>query len=113
MTPAMERFFRVMTQAFAERGQMRLGLLEHQGSAIGAMLQFDFGGRVHLYNSGYDPAFANDSPGLVTLAHCIRDAIALGRQEYDFLRGTERYKYDLGGRDRAVVRLRRPPQEAL
>ncbi|MBK5094775.1 MAG: GNAT family N-acetyltransferase, partial [Deltaproteobacteria bacterium] len=35
---------------------------------------------------------------------CIEDAIGDGFREYDFLRGRERYKYDLGGRDRIVYR---------
>jgi CelD/BcsL family acetyltransferase involved in cellulose biosynthesis len=31
-----------------------------------------------------------------------------GAREYDFLRGTERYKYDLGGVDRVVYRVTVP-----
>ncbi len=57
-----------------------------------------------LYNSGFDPQVREASPGLVLIAHCIEDAIRLGLREYDFLRGRERYKYDLGGRDRVVYR---------
>jgi CelD/BcsL family acetyltransferase involved in cellulose biosynthesis len=45
------------------------------------------------------------SPGLVLLARCVEDAIRSGLREYDFLRGRERYKYDLGGRDRIVYRV--------
>src|SRR4030067_92100 len=38
------------------------------------------------------------------LARCIEDGIRNGVREYDFLRGRERYKYDLGGRERIVYR---------
>ncbi len=41
---------------------------------------------------------------MVLLARCIEDGILHGFREYDFLRGRERYKYDLGGRDRVVYR---------
>ncbi|MGE5663197.1 MAG: GNAT family N-acetyltransferase [Deltaproteobacteria bacterium] len=41
---------------------------------------------------------------MVLVARCIEDAIGEGMREYDFLRGRERYKYDLGGRDRIVFR---------
>ena len=105
MTGAMERFFVAMTGNFADRGQIRIGFLSAGDEAIASMLQFDFAGSLHLYNSGYNPDFAHLSPGVVVLAHCIREAIQLQRSEFDFLRGTERYKYDLGGIDRGVFRV--------
>lgn len=105
MTEAMERFFVEMVANFADRGQIRIGFLRAGDEAIASMLQFDFAGSVHLYNSGYNPEFAPLSPGVVVLAHCIREAIESKRGEFDFLRGTERYKYDLGGVDRGVFRV--------
>ena len=49
---------------------------------------------VGLYNSGFDPAHAALSPGLVLLARVVRDAIERGMRRFDFLRGEERYKYE-------------------
>ena len=49
-----------------------------------------------LYNSGFRPEAAALSPGLILLAHIIRDAIERGQRRFDFLRGEERYKYDFG-----------------
>ncbi|MBE0605380.1 MAG: GNAT family N-acetyltransferase, partial [Deltaproteobacteria bacterium] len=60
------------------------------------------------YNSGYDPERREAQPGLVLIARCIEDALGEGAPEYDFLRGTERYKYDLGGVDRVVYRVTVP-----
>ena len=57
------------------------------------------------YQSGYDPAWRSKSVGLVLLAHTVRDAFAEGLAEFDFLRGDEPYKYDLGGKDRWLGRL--------
>src|SRR3990172_5862127 len=55
--------------------------------------------------AGFDPeAGGRMSPGMVLLARCVEDAIGRGLKEYDFLRGRERYKYDLGGQDRIVYR---------
>ena len=34
------------------------------------------------------------SPGVILLAHVVRDAITRGRRTFDFLRGEERYKYE-------------------
>ena len=38
-------------------------------------------------------------------AFTIKHAIDIGKKEYNFLRGTERYKYQLGAKDRSVFDL--------
>jgi CelD/BcsL family acetyltransferase involved in cellulose biosynthesis len=45
------------------------------------------------------------SVGLLNKALCIKQAIEEGRNAFDFLRGPERYKYDLGGTDRLLYRI--------
>ena len=71
---------------------------------MASAFQIEWNGALLLYNSGFDPGYREVSPGLVLLARCIEDAIRHGYREYDFLRGRERYKYDLGGEDRIVYR---------
>ncbi len=106
MTPAMEGFFADMAGALAEEDRLVLArLADGQDRPLAAMCLFDYRGGWYLYNSGYDPAAARLSPGLVLLARCIEAACAASARVFDFLRGTERYKYDLGGRDRVVHRL--------
>jgi CelD/BcsL family acetyltransferase involved in cellulose biosynthesis len=56
----------------------------------------EWDGIVGLYNSGFRPDRAALAPGVVLLAHVIRDAIQRRCRRFDFLRGEERYKYDLG-----------------
>ena len=51
------------------------------------------GDKFNYYQSGYDPAWAGKSVGLVLLARTVQDAFAEGLQEFDFLRGDEAYKY--------------------
>ena len=56
--------------------------------------------------SGLDPAaFSALSPGVVLTAAAIERAIALGRSEFDFLRGNEEYKYRFGAVDRPIYHL--------
>jgi CelD/BcsL family acetyltransferase involved in cellulose biosynthesis len=45
-----------------------------------------------FYQSGFAPAFARESVGLVMLARAIRQAIAEGAAEFDLLHGDESYK---------------------
>ncbi|HYM15970.1 MAG TPA: GNAT family N-acetyltransferase [Dehalococcoidia bacterium] len=103
--PGMEAFFREMTSTMASEGMLRLYILTLDGQAVAAVLNFDLGGRLYMYNSGYDPAYAHYAVGLMSKALLLRDAIEQGRSCVDFLRGDESYKYDLGGKDQQVYRL--------
>lgn len=104
MDDRMEGFFREAAEAFLDAGWLRLAFLSSGSRDVAAAFQLAWRGALLLYNSGYDPEKRDASPGVVLVARCIEDAIRLGMREYDFLRGRERYKYDLGGRDRVVSR---------
>ena len=105
LTPERRRFFHLLAQEAASRGALRLSFLEIDGLRTAACLIFDFAGAYMLYNSGYDPARADLSVGLINKAYAIREAIEAGRRRFDFLKGAERYKYSLGGQDRAIYRI--------
>ena len=105
LTPERRRFFHLLAQEAASRGALRLSFLEIDRRRMAACLIFDFAGVYMLYNSGYDPARADLSVGLVNKAYAIREAIESGRRRFDFLKGAERYKYGLGGQDRAIYRI--------
>jgi CelD/BcsL family acetyltransferase involved in cellulose biosynthesis len=113
MTPAMERFFLEMTSTLAQEDLVRLFFLEVDAQRVASVLAFNCGDELWLYNSGFDPAYAYASVGLVSKAIALQRAIEAGKRCYDFLRGAEPYKYDLGAKDLAVVRatLRRPEGE--
>ena len=79
--------------------------MEINGQKVAAVMCFDYGNSRFLYNSGYDPEFRYYSVGLLLKAFSIQNAIESGLNYYDFLRGGEPYKYDLGGIDRLVFNL--------
>ena len=93
-----------MSEAAARAGALRLCFLRIGGVRTSAIMSFVAGHRWLLYNSGYDPAYRPQSVGLLLKAWSIRYAIESGLREFDFLRGNEAYKYDLGGRDRKLYR---------
>jgi CelD/BcsL family acetyltransferase involved in cellulose biosynthesis len=103
--PGMETFFRDMTAAMAADGMLRFYFLTFDGEAVASVLNFDLGGQLYMYNSGYDPAYSHYAVGLMSKTLLIRDAIESGRHCVDFLRGDENYKYDLGGKDQQVYRV--------
>lgn len=110
MTERMARFFRRIAVALAEQGLVRILRLEVGGANAAALLCFDCGDELLLYNSGYEPALASLSVGFLSKALGLRRAIEEGKRCFDFLRGSEPYKYDLGAKDlpvyRCVVRRR-------
>jgi CelD/BcsL family acetyltransferase involved in cellulose biosynthesis len=104
MTPEMERLFRRAGVALAEEGLAGLYMFEVDSRRVASTFCFEDKNETLIYNSGYDPRYAYLSVGLLSKAACLRHAIDDGRQHLDFLRGSEPYKYDLGGKDLQVYR---------
>ncbi len=99
-------FFREMAHEAFRLGWLDLSILRVDGHPAAANFAFDHGGRVYLYNSGYDPNERALSAGIVLLAHNIEEAIQAGRAAFDLLRGDEPYKYRFGAEDEPIWRLR-------
>ena len=110
----VEAFHRAVAPLLAARGWLRLYRLHAGGAAIAAIHGLERGGRFFYYQSGYDPAWAARSPGLVLLGRTIEDAYARGLRDYDFLRGTEPYKLEWASdrRETCTLRLRAPTLRA-
>ena len=106
MNPQMELFFRSMIRAMSEENILRLFFLRLGGSTVAAALCFDYQDTVYLYNSGYDPQYSSLSVGLLCKILSIRHSIKLGRKKYDFLKGAEAYKFQLGGKEVQLSKCR-------
>jgi CelD/BcsL family acetyltransferase involved in cellulose biosynthesis len=104
MTTKMRRFFNTMVYSLAEEGNIRLSFLDVEGVRVASTICFDYEHEFYLYNSGYNPAYASFSVGLILKVFCLRDGIFEGKKRFDFLRGAEPYKYDLGGHDILISR---------
>jgi CelD/BcsL family acetyltransferase involved in cellulose biosynthesis len=88
----------------ARAGWLWLAFLEIDGQKAASSLNFDYGNRLWGYNSGVGRAFLELSPGWVLLGHMLQWACEQGREEFDFMRGDEAYKYRFGAVNRYVVR---------
>jgi CelD/BcsL family acetyltransferase involved in cellulose biosynthesis len=105
MTPLREQFFYSICQRMSELGLLRLLFLEMDSKTVAASLCFDYGSSRLLYNSGYDLEYSYYSVGLLLNALCVREAIDRGLDYFDFLRGPEAYKRDLGGQKRNLYQM--------
>lgn len=113
MRPEIATFFERMARAFMECGWLRLDFLEVGESAIATTFGFEVGDTFYLYNSAYDPEARSLSPGVVIVARLIEETIERDFKVFDFLRGPERYKYQLGSEAMPLhnVRILPAPRE--
>ena len=105
MTPERRDFFQSILTRMTDLGYAKLLFLELDGKRVSSAIYFDYNDSYFLYNSGYDTDYASHSVGLLLKALCLKEAIAAGKKQFDFLRGAESYKYHLGATDEVVYRI--------
>jgi CelD/BcsL family acetyltransferase involved in cellulose biosynthesis len=96
MRPEVATFFERLAYAFVQGDRLRLDFLEVGDRAIASTFGFEVERKFYLYNSAYEPDAARLSPGLVLVSELVKGSIEKGLELFDFLRGPERYKYQLG-----------------
>ncbi len=102
MTDDMEAFFAALhDDAAAVIDVLSAG----DGTPAAAAFAFEDESSYYLYNSAYEPRFADSSPGVVLLTELVAAAIESGKQRFDFLKGNESYKFRLGASPRPLCRL--------
>lgn len=105
LTTAMRTQIKTSAQAAFDHGYLQLAFLEADGEKACAYLNFDYGNRIWVYNSGLDRKFMDLSPGWVLLGYLLKWANDHQHTEFDFMRGNEEYKYRFGAVDRQVLRV--------
>lgn len=96
MKPEVATFFERVARAFLPLGWLRLDFLEIAGRPVASTFSFQLSRTFYLYNSAYEPELKRLSPGVVLVSRLIEGSIERGLRSFDFLRGQERYKYQLG-----------------
>lgn len=99
----LRAFHRDLVQGLAQAGLLRFDELWVEGACRASIYGIDDGRRYCFYNSGYDQAWKQASPGLVLLGLSIEAALQRGVKYYDFLRGAESYKFDWSTTTRETV----------
>lgn len=108
--PDVLAFHRAAAPGLLEAGLLRLRALRLQGRVAAVIYALLAGpDRILFYLSGFDAAWAHQSPGTILLGEMLEEAVREGRREAHFLRGGEAYKYAWGAADRmnAACRLTR------
>lgn len=94
--PERATFFARVAQEFQPLGLLSLDFVESAGRRVAATFSYRHMDTFYLYNSAYDPELRAAAPGLTLVSRLIERSIDQGLTRFDFLRGSERYKFDLG-----------------
>lgn len=108
MSKEMKDVFWSMVTAEKVNWQVHICSLTIENKHVASVFMFVNDTDLLLYNSGFDPAYKYYSVGLLIHAYLIKHAIKEKKKIYDFLRGNERYKYDLGAVDMPLYHISIP-----
>jgi CelD/BcsL family acetyltransferase involved in cellulose biosynthesis len=100
--PGQADFHCDVAARLARRGWLFLGFLRIDGRRTTVNYGFSFRDSIAIYLTGareVDERLARHSPGRMVHALSMQHAVERGLPVYDFMRGAERYKYELGGVD--------------
>jgi CelD/BcsL family acetyltransferase involved in cellulose biosynthesis len=90
--PRLRAFHHEIAPVFDREGAVGLWTAVLNGKPAAAIYGFRHRGRFLYYQAGFDPAFAEHGVGLALMGHAIKQSIAAGITEFDYLRGDEDYK---------------------
>ncbi len=115
MSSQMENFFTTVVNKLWPQGLIDLVFIEIAGKKVSSTLSFLWPSFAEasegknkeywLYNSGFDRSYQDLAIGFLLKGLTIKRAIELGYNRYSFLRGGERYKYDLGAKDEKLYKI--------
>lgn len=101
LTPEMTEFFSGLPSVAPD--SLRQFVLMAGEKIVAVTLAFQTRDALFLYNSGFDPQYPG--AGWYIKVKTIAWAIEQKLTQYNFLQGSERYKYDLGGKDFPVYKI--------
>jgi CelD/BcsL family acetyltransferase involved in cellulose biosynthesis len=85
-------FYRAVAAWSADRGILRIATLRLDGRPLAALLGLQDAGVLHLLKGGYDPAFAEASPGQLLLQDVLAGAVGDGLARVELHGDAEPYK---------------------
>lgn len=92
-TPQVHAFHQAVAAQFFNKGWLRLYLLEIDFHPVAGIYGMEYKDTFYFYQSGMLPEWDRYSVGMVLLGQTIKDSISRNLTTYDFLHGTESYKF--------------------
>jgi CelD/BcsL family acetyltransferase involved in cellulose biosynthesis len=101
---AIQDFHRIAARGLLKLAALRLYGMFLNKEMVGVYLGYVCGELAFYYLSGFNPEVAELSPGTLLVGHAIEEAAREGARTFDFLRGSEPYKYKWGASDTQTFR---------
>jgi CelD/BcsL family acetyltransferase involved in cellulose biosynthesis len=92
--PAAYNFFTDLAEEAAQRGYLTLYFLKVGGKRVAFHFGLTYNGRYLFLKPGYDEAYKEFSPGHLIVEDVLKDCIAQGLEEFDFLGENMPWKED-------------------
>ncbi|MDG2101802.1 MAG: GNAT family N-acetyltransferase [Dehalococcoidales bacterium] len=105
MNKKREEFFTDLILDYINKESLLYSYLKISNKTVACSISFTMNNNRYLYNSGFDPEYIKHSSGLLNHVFAIKRSIENKFNIFDFMRGNERYKYDLGGVDKKVFSI--------
>lgn len=77
-------------------GELWATLIEAAGEPVAGLLGMQYGSYHCEYKSGWQPEYREHAPGKLVKAWSMARAVEAGVRRYDYLRGEEDYKHEMG-----------------
>jgi len=90
--PKFRDFHLEIAKTFSEKGWLGLLILRLSGKPVAASYGFKYRRKYYYYLSGFDPDYSAYSVGNELISSVIAKCISEGFEEFDFLRGAQKYK---------------------
>jgi len=105
-------FHNAVASHFLAKGWLRLYFLKADGRDVAALYCFSFAGVTSYYQSGRLSEFEKYHAGSVIIGYAVEAAVREGSTEFDFLCGTEEYKFRWTDEARDNLRVTVRPRAA-
>ena len=105
MNENREKFFKELILNLSKENKIIYSYLKVENKTVSSSISFYLNDTRYLYNSGFDPKYNYLSVGLLNHAFAIQRSISKRFKIFDFMRGNERYKYELGGIDKSIYSI--------
>lgn len=86
-------FHQEIAKTFLSKGWLQLYQIKDGPKLVGSLYCYKFGRSMMYVQGGFDPQYHKFAPGNIIILRAITDAIQMGLQKFDFMRGNETYKY--------------------
>jgi CelD/BcsL family acetyltransferase involved in cellulose biosynthesis len=112
LRPGVREMLGEVGRELMEQGRFRLFLIEVGDRIISAHVFVAAGREVAYWNGGFDEAWGEYSPSLLTVIHAISDALERGDERLDLGPGAQEYKYRLASGEEHVQSFALVPRDS-